>query len=107
MTQERIEHRSKMWRWSADGKGSWHFITVDGAAGEALAQTALLRRLELGKARGFGSVKVTAQIGGTRWQTSAFPKKGTSAFDLPVKASVRRAEGLGAGDEMLVILEPV
>ena len=71
-----------------------------------LAATALMHRLELGRARGFGSVKVTAQIGGTRWNTSVFPKKGEDAFILPIKAAVRRAEAIDEGDQVVVILEP-
>jgi hypothetical protein len=59
----------------------------------------LARRLELGKRRGFGSVKVTAQIGGSRWQTSLFPQKSGGWF-LPVKKPVRLAENLDFGDDV-------
>ena len=105
MSAESIAHTSALWRWtSASAPAVWFFLTIDGAAGEALSAIALMRRLELGQARGFGSLKVTAQIGESRWRTSVFPQKGES-WMLPVKASVRRAEGLGEGDEVALELE--
>ena len=101
---DRVEHTASLWRWTGGGAASWFFLTIGGASGEALSAIALMRRLELGQARGFGSLKVTAQIGESRWQTSVFPQKG-EGWMLPVKASVRRAEGLGEGDEVALILE--
>ena len=59
---EQITHTGPLWRWSGGNGGAWHFVSIDGAAGEALSATALMRRLEktLG---GFGSLKVQARIG--------------------------------------------
>ncbi len=65
-----------------------------------------MHRLEFGRRRGFGSIKVTAQIGATRWETSVFPQKGENTFILPIKAAVRSAENIGEDDEVLVRLEP-
>ena len=94
---EHITHTGKLWRWSgATGTGVWFFITIDGAAGEALSGAALMRRMEH-SARGFGSIRVEAVIGGSRFSTSVFPQK-SEGWLLPVKASVRKAEGLGDGD---------
>ncbi|WP_432893979.1 DUF1905 domain-containing protein [Kribbella sp. CA-245084] len=45
---------------------------------------------------GWGMIPVVAEIGGTAWDTSMFPKDGR--YLLPVKASVRRAEDLDDGD---------
>ncbi|SFG50183.1 protein of unknown function [Novosphingobium sp. CF614] len=102
---EHLVHTGRLWRWtSATGTGTWHFITIDGAAGEALSGTALMRKLE-GNARGFGSLKVIARIGESRFATSVFPSKTDGGWLLPVKAAVRRAEGLAEGDEVEVRLE--
>ena len=101
---ERLAHTGPLWRWTgASGTGSWHFITIDGSAGEALSATALMRKLE-GMARGWGSLKVIATIGTSRWNTSVFPAKETGWL-LPVKAAVRKAEGLVEGDAVEVQLE--
>lgn len=100
---ERLDHTGTLWRWSGGNGGSWHFLTVDGAAGEAVSGTALMRRMER-TIGGFGSLKVTARIGDTTFRTSLFPSK-EWGWLLPVKASVRRAEGIGEGDRVAVTLE--
>ncbi len=100
---EQLDHTGTLWRWSGGNGGSWHFLTVDGAAGEALSGTALMRRMER-TIGGFGSLKVTARIGDTTFRTSLFPSK-EMGWLLPVKASVRRAEGIGEGDQVAVTLE--
>jgi hypothetical protein len=103
---EHLTHTAPLWRWtSASAPASWFFVTIDGEAGEALAATALMRRLEGGLSRGFGAIKVTAQIGATSWRTSVFPAKQAGSYMLPVKAAVRRAEGIGEGDAVEVMLE--
>ena len=73
------------------------WVALTGEAADAVAAHELARRLELGKRRGFGSVKVTARIGESKWQTSLFPQKSGGWF-LPVKKPVRLAEGLEFGD---------
>jgi hypothetical protein len=53
--------------------------------------------------RGFGSIRVQAQIGKTKWRTSMFPtKEGT--YLLPIKAGVRREEAVDVGDSIIVRL---
>ncbi|MBS0477370.1 MAG: DUF1905 domain-containing protein [Proteobacteria bacterium] len=100
---ERITHTGPLWRWTgASGSGTWHFLTIDGAAGEALSGTALMRRLEK-SIGGFGSLKVTARIGETMFKTSLFPSK-ELGWLLPVKAAVRKAEGVSEGDVVEVVL---
>ena len=95
-----------LWIWTTDkAPASWHFLTIDGDAGEAIQALVLMRRLEFGRKRGWGSMKVRATIGDTSWETSIFPAKDVGGWLLPVKASVRKAEGLVAGDEVTVALE--
>lgn len=101
---EQLSHTGPLWRWtSATAPAAWFFVTIDGAAGEALAATALMRRME-GLSRGFGSIKVSARIGESVFKTSVFPAK-ELGWLLPVKASVRKAEGIGEGDAVEVMLE--
>ena len=103
MTCETIAHTGSLWRWTgASGTGTWHFLTLDGEAGEALSGTVLMRKLE-GMSRGWGSLKVVATIGESRWSTSVFPSR-DSGWILPVKAAVRKAEGLVEGDAVEVTL---
>ena len=101
---ETITHTGPLWRWTSPAApAAWHFVTIDGAAGEALSGTAIMRRLE-GNSRGFGSLKVVATIGESVFKTSVFPSK-EIGWLLPVKVAVRRAEGIGEGDLVEVGLE--
>jgi hypothetical protein len=98
--REIVAHTGPLWRWTTDkAPAAWH----DGAAGEALSATALMRRLE-GLSRGFGSLKVTARIGESSFKTSVFPAK-ELGWLLPVKAAVRKVEGIGEGDAVEVVRE--
>lgn len=99
---ERVSHTATLWRWSGGNGAAWHFLTIGGAAGEALSGTALMRRMER-TIGGFGSLKVEARIGDTVFATSVFPSKG-EGWILPVKASVRKAERLAEGDPVTVTL---
>lgn len=102
---ESVEASAKLWIWvGSNATGNWHFLTIDGEAAEAIRATALMRRLEGGQRRGWGAIRVTASIGDTRWQTSVFPSKENGGYLLPVKAAVRKAEGLASGDDVLVRL---
>ena len=44
------------------------------------------------------------QIGATVFATSLFPHRESGGYLLPVKAAVRRAEGVAAGDEVAIRL---
>ena len=92
-----IKVRSLLWIWKGESAGSWHFITIpEDQSGEFRAEA-------FGNRRGFGSVRVQAQIGDAAWQTSVFPMK-SGGYLLPVKAAVRKKAGIAAGDEVTVSL---
>jgi hypothetical protein len=57
--------------------------------------------------RGWSSVRVDARIGTTTFRTSVFPISEANAYALPVKRSVRDAEGLHDGDVVTVSLRLV
>jgi hypothetical protein len=86
-----------LWRWQ--GQGAWHFVTLPPEAAEQVEDA----RERVGGA-GFGSVPVEVRVGGSTWRTSVFPDKRSGSFLLPMKAAVRRAEGLEEGDEVAVHL---
>jgi hypothetical protein len=94
---------AKIWLWTTDkAPASWHFVTIEGEVAEAIHALALMRRLESGRKRGWGAMKVRATIGDTDWDTSIFPAKDVGGWLLPVKAAVRKAEGIVVGDEVSV-----
>ena len=95
-----------LWRWTTDkAPASWHFLTLTGEVAEAIHALALMRRLEAGRKRGWGSMKVRATVGDTSWDTSIFPAKEMGGWLLPVKVAVRKAEGLIA--EVMVTVKVV
>lgn len=90
---------AEVWTWRLPNHaGIWHFLTVDGQT------SAEIRYAALGRTGGFGSIKVTATIGRTRWRTSIFPHRESGGFILPIKAEVRRNEGIVPGSVVTVRL---
>lgn len=88
MSDLEFSFSAPLWLWT--GKGAWHFITVPEEISHQI--NAMTER------RGFGSVRVTASIGGHRWKTSVFPDSKFGCYFLPVKAEIRKACNLNAGD---------
>lgn len=84
--------RAKCWRYP--GMAAWYFLPID----KKVAAT--LRENFAGKARGFGSLKVTVRLGKSKWQTSIFPDKQSGTYLLPLKAAIRRAESIDDGDSV-------
>ena len=91
-------------RWQGE-RGTYHLVVLTGAEAEAIATHAAISRLEFGRARGFGSVKVVAQIGETRWKTSVFPQNRAREWVLLVSRKVMRAEDIAEGDAVTLELE--
>ncbi|PIR83917.1 DUF1905 domain-containing protein [Candidatus Kaiserbacteria bacterium CG10_big_fil_rev_8_21_14_0_10_51_14] len=90
--------RGKVWLWPGES-AAWHFVHVDKKLSEELKE-------KHGKVkRGFGSIPVKARIGKTSWETSIFPDKRSGTYLLPLKAQVRRAEGIAADDTITFTLE--
>ena len=53
MTAETYSITASLWVWTSDKTtASWHFLTIDGEAGEAIHALALMPRLENGRPRG-------------------------------------------------------
>ena len=101
-----VEATLPLKRWAGE-KAVYHLVTFSGAEAEALAGHALMQRLEYGRARGFGSIKVTARIGATEWKTSVFPQAKQSEWILLVSKKVMRAEDLATGDAVTVTVTPI
>ena len=104
MGAETIRFTASLLAWRTEHYGDMRYVLIDGAAAEAISAHELMRRLENGKRRGFGSVRVDAVIGESCWSTSVFPPKEGGWF-LPVKKAICRAEGLETGDLVTVRLD--
>lgn len=77
---------------------AWFFAALPGQLSEEIREIPRFPR-------GFGSVRVRATVGGSTWQTSIFPDASRGSYVLPLKRSVREAEGIDEGSEILVRLE--
>ena len=89
-----LEFTGEMWFWR--GPAPWHFVTVPDE------ECAALEAASAAVSYGWGMIPVEARIGATGWKTALWPKDGR--YVVPVKAWVRRAEGLELGDPVTVRL---
>ena len=85
-----VSFTAELWA-HGDDPGSRHFVTLPVELADEIRDAA-------GPRRGFGSIRVAARLGASRWETSLFPESGTGSMVLPVKKAVRLAERVEAGD---------
>jgi hypothetical protein len=91
--------KGKLWQYPGD-KAAWYFITLP------VKLSREIKAVDAGPHRnGFGSLRVQATIGQTTWATSIFPSAAADAYLLPVKAQVRKQEGLQVGAAVTLTLE--
>lgn len=93
-----IEFDGDVFRWDARDDASWYFTALPP---EISAEIREIPR----PARGFGSVRVRARVGGSEWATSIFPDGASASYVLPLKKAVRDAEALVDGGPVHVRLE--
>ena len=91
-----VEFTADLWRYAGDA--AWYFVTLPHDIADDIDEITRDRR------RGFGSVRVEVTVGSTTWRTSIFPDTASESFLLPVKQTVRRAEGLDAGSPVAALL---
>ena len=89
-SQHTVEFSAVCWLYT--GKGAWYFVTLPPDSAAEISYFS--KALNGGKRTGWGSVRVTAQIGATVWQTSLFPDSKNKSYVLPIKAAVRKAENI-------------
>ncbi len=94
-----FKFKSKIWLWNIE-KGSWHFVTIPEDISNEIYFAQKLKNM--GQKRGFGSIKVEVLIGNSKFNTSIFPNSKDKTYVLPLKAIIRKAENLNAGDEINV-----
>jgi hypothetical protein len=90
-----FEFSGRIWFWK--GPAPWFFVTVPTTeSGDIKAISGIVTY-------GWGVIPAHVRIGKTEWTTSLFPKDGH--YIVPVKASVRKAEGLEEGDNVTIRLQ--
>lgn len=95
----KLSFKAKVWLYPG-ASAAWHFVSLP------KPERDLVRKLQAGvKRRGWGTIKVTARIGKETWQTSIFPDKKSDTYLLPLKASVRKVEGIMQDDTVKIVLK--
>ena len=89
-----LEFEGEVWFWR--GPSPWHFVSVPDE------ECGALEAVSGSVSYGWGMIPVTARLGQTRWTTSLYPKDGR--YIVPVKAWVRKAEGVELGDQVTLRL---
>jgi hypothetical protein len=89
-----LQFTGEVWYWR--GPSPYHFVTVPDEESAALESAAAL------VSYGWGMIPVEARVGSTTWTTSLFPKNG--GYVVPLKDTVRGAEGIAVGDEVTLRL---
>jgi uncharacterized protein DUF1905 len=94
---DQLEFTAELWLYP--GKGGWTFITLPKECADQI-------RFYTGakKGRAWGMIKVKARIDTSDWETTIWPDKASGSFLLPVKAAVRKAQKIAAGDRAEVTL---
>jgi len=77
----------------------WHFLSLP------QKQATEIKKQFGGKAKGWGSLPVAVTLGKSTWRTSIFPDKRSNTYLLPLKAEVRKKEGIGAEDTVTFTIE--
>ncbi len=87
--------------WLYQGAGAWHFVTIP----KKISDEIKVRYSDL--VRGWNSLRVRVTVGRTHWATSIFFDKESSCYILPIKALVRKTEGIAVDHNVSFILELV
>lgn len=88
-----LNFSSELWVYSGE-KATWYFVTLPQDDAQQI------RFFTEGNKRGWGSVRVSVRIGTSTWKTSVFPDSKSGTYILPIKAAIRKAEDIDAGDQV-------
>ena len=80
--------------WKHGGAASWHFVSLP----DELAKE--IRDNFQTEERGWGRLPVTVRVGESEWKTSIFFDTKAKTYFLPLKAELRRKEGLEVGKSL-------
>ncbi len=78
--------------WLYPAPVAWHFVTIPSKVSAEIKARFAKQRV------GWGSIPVTVTLGKTVWKTSIFPDKKSGGYLLPLKANIRKKEGIEAGE---------
>lgn len=77
--------------WQHAAPGGWYFISLPESIAHEIRET--LRSEE----EGWGRLKATAEIGKSKWETAIWFDTKKKTYLLPIKAAIRKSEGIESG----------
>lgn len=80
--------------WMYQGNAAWCFVTLP----KHYAEDIRAITKAIGRKKGFGSIRVKANIHDIQWQTSIFPDKQSDSYVLPIKKEIRQKCKIQPGD---------
>lgn len=83
--------------WLSPGKGGWWFVSLPAEMSEEIRST--MQHLE----GGWGRLHVSVQVGDTAWRTAIWYDTKRGTYLLPIKAHVRKQQGLENGQYVHVV----
>lgn len=83
--------------WLSHGKGGWWFVSLPAEMSEEIRSA--MQHLE----GGWGRLHVSAQVGDTAWRTAIWYDTKRVTYLLPIKAHVRKQQGLESGQYVHVM----
>jgi len=89
--------RGTLWLYPSE-KANWYFVTIPKKETEAI--NVAYKHMK----RGWGSLPCEVSLGKTKWTTSIFPETKSQIYLLPIKALVRKNEGVAEGDTITLKL---
>lgn len=98
MSRNQFKMKAEVWMYPGE-TASWYFVSLPKKKGDEI------KKNFGANARGWGSLPVLVTTGKTKWKTSIFPEKRSESYLLPIKADVRKKEGIFKGDVISFILE--
>jgi hypothetical protein len=84
--------------WRYEGPNGWYFVSLPFDLAKEI------REVVRSEEQGWGRLKATAKIGGSEWKTSIWFDTKMKTYLLPLKAEIRKKEGLNEDKKVEIIL---
>jgi len=99
MQNKKYKFKSEVWLYP--GMSGWHFVGLPKKQSEEIKDKFGNQK------KGWGAIPVIVTLVKTSWKTSIFPDRRAGAYLLPIKAEVRKKEGVMSGDIISFSIEIV
>lgn len=89
--------RARVWKYK--GTAGWHFVTLPKMLSKKIRRNHGLSE------EGWGRLKATAKTGTSKWDTAIWFDTRAGSYLLPLKAAVRKGEGIKTDAQISVVLK--